>query len=178
MSIPSNTTASSAALAVVSLGSNLRYMALSPREIVTAAMARLSFLSVESQSSSLYLTEPIDCPDGVEDFINAVMILSMAPGTSARELLLLLQGVEKEFGRRRGGVQNQARTLDLDIISFENQQLESNELTLPHPRAVERRFVLMPLAEILPEMVLPGQSLNVSKLLAELPSSESVQLHS
>ena len=60
---------------------------------------------------------------------------------------------------------NQARTLDIDIISFGNQELESSRLILPHPRATQRRFVLMPLAEIHPEMVLPGQSENIAQLL-------------
>lgn len=174
MSTPSNITDSYSV--AVSLGSNLPYLNRSPREIVLAAMESLRGISTESKASSLYLSEPIDCPPDVGDFINAAMVLRLASQTTARELLLILQGIEADFGRQRGGEQNQARTLDLDIISFENQLLESSELILPHPRAIERGFVLMPLAEIYPELVLPGQAANIAQLLAALPSIEDVRL--
>ncbi|MBL4573286.1 MAG: 2-amino-4-hydroxy-6-hydroxymethyldihydropteridine diphosphokinase [Gammaproteobacteria bacterium] len=176
MSTPSNITDSHSVTVTVSLGSNLPYLNRSPREVVLGAMESLRLISIESQASSLYLSEPIDCPPGTGDFINAVMVLRLASKTSARELLVILQGIEADYGRQRGAVQNQARTLDLDIISYENQELESNDLILPHPRAIERRFVLMPLAEIRPEMVFPGQSASIAQLLAALPRIENVKL--
>lgn len=176
MSTLSNTTNSESVQVAVSLGSNLPYLNRSPREIVLAGMESLRQISLDSQSSSMYLSEPIDCPLDAEDFINAAMVLRVDAKTSARELLMVLQGIETEYGRQRSGVQNQARTLDIDIISYGNQQLESPDLILPHPRAARRRFVLLPLAEIHPELVLPGQSANIAQLLANLSAGENVQI--
>tara|TARA_B110000858_G_scaffold185553_1_gene227852 strand:- start:19830 stop:20366 length:537 start_codon:yes stop_codon:yes gene_type:complete len=176
MSTLRNITDSNSVTATVSLGSNLSYLNRLPREIVLAAMEDLGRISIESQSSSLYLSEPIDCPPDVGDFINAAMVLRLSSKTSAQELLGVLQGIEADYGRQRGARQNQARSLDIDIISYENQELESKNLILPHPRAIERKFVLMPLAEICPEMLLPGQLLNIAQLLAGLPRTENVRL--
>ena len=176
MSILSNTTDSNSVAVAVSLGSNLPYLNLSPREIVLAAIESLRRISLEAEASSLYLSEPIDCPRGTCDFINAAMVLRLASKTSASALLAVLQGIEADYGRQRSSEQNQARTLDIDIISYANQELESSRLILPHPRATQRRFVLMPLAEIHPEMVLPGHSENIAQLLAALPRVENVHL--
>jgi len=176
MSTPSNTTDSNSVTVAVSLGSNLPYLNRSPREVVLAAMESLRRISIDSEASSLYLSEPIDCPVDAEDFINAAMVLRLSAKTSARELLVVLQGIEADFGRQRSAAQNQARTLDIDIISYENQEFESVDLILPHPRAEQRRFVLMPLAQIAPEMVLPGQSANIAQLLAGLPRNDNVQI--
>jgi len=176
MSILSNTTDNNSVAVAVSLGSNLPYLNRSPKDIVLAAMESLRRISIEADGSSLYLSEPIDCPSGTGDFINAAMVLRLASKTSASELLAVLQGIEADYGRQRSAEQNQARTLDIDIISYGNQELESLHLILPHPQATQRRFVLMPLAEIHPEMVLPGQSESIAQLLAVLPPNENVQL--
>ena len=176
MSTPINTTASNSVTVAVSLGSNLPYLNRSPREIVLAAMESLRQISIESEASSLYLSEPIDCPADAGDFINAAMVLRLASKISASELLVVLQGIEADYGRQRSAEPNQARTLDIDIISYGNQELESSDLILPHPRATQRRFVLMPLAEIHPELVIPGQSANIAQLLADLNRIENVQL--
>tara|TARA_B110000444_G_C18822668_1_gene588579 strand:- start:1113 stop:1649 length:537 start_codon:yes stop_codon:yes gene_type:complete len=176
MSTLRNITANNSVTATVSLGSNLSYLNRLPREIVLAAMESLGRISLESQASSLYLSEPIDCPPGVGDFINAAMLLRLSSKTSARELLGVLQAIEADYGRQRGAEQNQARSLDIDILSYGNQELVSKDLILPHPRAIERRFVLMPLAEICPDLRLPGQSANIAQLLAGLPRTENVKL--
>ena len=174
MSILSNITDSN--LAAVSLGSNLPYLNLSPREIVFSAMESLRLISIEADSSSVYRSDPVDCPGGAGDFINAAMVLRVSSKTSANEFLAVLQGIEADYGRQRSAEKNQARTLDIDIISYGNQELETSRLILPHPRATQRRFVLMPLAEIHPEMVLPGQSKNIAQLLSLLPRNENVHL--
>ena len=176
MSILSNTIDSNLVAVAVSLGSNLPYLNRSPREVVLAAMESLRLISIEADSSSVYRSEPVDCPGGIGDFINAAMVLRLPSKTSANEFLSVLQGIEAVYGRQRSAEQNQARTLDIDIISFGNQELESSRLILPHPRATQRRFVLMPLAEIHPEMVLPGQSENIAQLLSLLPRTENVHL--
>ncbi len=175
MNTPSNTTDSASLVAIVSLGSNLASGAISPADLVASAMGRLRKISIESLASSLYRSEPLDCPADSGDFINAVMGLRVSSSTSAAELLAVTQRIEAEFGRQRGSERNQARTLDIDIISYGDQLLESEDLTLPHPRATERRFVLLPLSEIYPDMVLPGQSMSIMQLLALLPEREKVE---
>jgi 2-amino-4-hydroxy-6-hydroxymethyldihydropteridine diphosphokinase len=69
---------------------------------------------------------------------------------------------------------NEPRPLDLDLIAFGTETRNSTELILPHPRAHLRRFVLQPLGEIAPDLILPGQSQTISQLLAELPETETV----
>jgi 2-amino-4-hydroxy-6-hydroxymethyldihydropteridine diphosphokinase len=183
MSSHRNTTANSrkelaapTLIALVSLGSNLPHQGLSPRQILSQAIDRLSALSVKSQVSSLYLSEARDCPPGTGDFVNAAMLLYLPLTSTAHEFLQLLQAIESDFGRQRGELQNQARTLDLDLISFANQQLVSEKLSLPHPRAKQRRFVLLPLAEICPELLLAGESHNIAQLLQRLAPQEKVEL--
>ena len=85
-----------------------------------------------------------------------------------------MQALEKEFGRRPKQVFNEARPLDLDLIAFGVEVRSTDRLTLPHPRAHLRRFVLEPLAEIAPDLVLPGQTASVRALLAALPTDEVI----
>ena len=176
MNSPSNTTSSAVKIALVSLGSNLALGDRSPEELVLSAMDRLRQISIDSRGSSLYVSEPQDCPPGSADFINAAMELQVEASTTALDLLALLQQIETEFGRQRGGERNQARTLDVDLISYDNQIVESTVLTLPHPRAAQRKFVLMPLAQISPTTILPGQSASMIQLLGSLPDQDNVQL--
>jgi 2-amino-4-hydroxy-6-hydroxymethyldihydropteridine diphosphokinase len=84
-------------------------------------------------------------------------------------LLVRLQAAEKELGRRPKLVLNEARPLDLDLIAWAGETRATPALTLPHPRAHQREFVLRPLAELAPELVLPGQVESVVALLAKLP---------
>ena len=89
-------------------------------------------------------------------------------------LLRKLQALEKEFGRTPKRILNESRALDLDLIAFGAETRRAPDLILPHPRAHLRRFVLAPLSEIAPAMVLPGQTRTVSQLLIELKSREIV----
>ena len=125
--------------------------------------------------SSLWETEPVNCPAGSPRFVNAVVGLVPRRGETPESLLKRLRAIEKDFGRERKKVLNEARPLDLDLIAFGKERRKSGALTLPHPRAHERRFVLEPLAEIAPDMVLPGQSRSVKKLLRALTSGDFVQ---
>lgn len=119
--------------------------------------------------SSLWETTPIDCPPGSPPFLNAVVSLTPRPQETPETLLATLQQWERDFGRRPKQVLNEPRPLDLDLIRFGEEVRSSPQLTLPHPRAGQRRFVLEPLAEIAPDSVLPGQLKSVAGLLAELP---------
>ena len=105
-------------------------------------------------------------------FVNAVVELAPFPGETPETLLLKLQALEKEFGRQLKKVVNEPRPLDLDLIAFGSEVRSTAELTLPHPRAHSRAFVLRPLAEIAPEFVLPGSGKTVTQLIKDLPTEQ------
>jgi 2-amino-4-hydroxy-6-hydroxymethyldihydropteridine diphosphokinase len=99
----------------------------------------------------------------------------MTPPTETPESLLVkLQALELEFGRLPQKQRNAPRVLDLDLIAMGSQIRDTPFLILPHPRATERAFVLQPLAEIVPNIVLPGQSSTIIELLQRLPSGQTV----
>ena len=155
----------------MALGSNLG----DSRQVILDAMARLQNFSEQPiLKSSLWQTLPVDCPPGSPKFVNAVVGLEPHQGETPESLLKKLQGLEKEFGRSRGNILNEPRSLDLDLIAFGAETRISADLLLPHPRAQVRRFVLQPLSEIAPELILPGQEKTVSQLLAGLPAGEIV----
>lgn len=159
-------------LAIVALGSNLGDSA----EILRDAMARLQHFSGEPiLKSSLWRTTPVDCPPGSPKFVNAVTGLSPGQEETPESLLKKLQALEKQFGRVPKKILNEPRPLDLDLIAFGDEIRNSSELVLPHPRAHLRRFVLQPLSEIAPGLILPGQTKSVSQLLAEMPVVELVE---
>ncbi len=153
-------------LVVVALGANV---GPSVRNIQDALARLESALGVQVRASSCWETEPVDCPPGSPPFVNAAAVFTAPAGHTPESLLRLLQQIEKEFGRRPKQVLNEPRPLDLDLITFGEVVCSTPTLTLPHPRARERRFVLAPLAEIVPAFVLPGQSESVMELLAKLP---------
>ena len=107
--------------------------------------------------SSVYSTDPIDVvPDyAAYDFLNAVILVESE--ISAEEWLVRLGNVEQELGRVRSGAYNEPRTVDIDILFAGHRRVESVELTIPHPRWNERNFVLAPLTEVRPHLVLPGE---------------------
>jgi len=157
--------------AYIALGSNLG----DSQQIIENAIQRLSELSDRPMVvSSLWRTTPVDCPPGSPPFINAVVGLKPRPDETPERLLSKLQALQKEFGRKARNVVNEPRPLDLDLLTFGNQTRATPELTLPHARAHQRRFVLQPLSEIAPGLVLSGQSKTVSELLVYLPRNETV----
>ncbi len=162
---------SAATKAIISLGSNLG----DSRKIIQDAMARLQTFSEEPIiKSSLWQTSPVDCPPDSPKFVNAVVGLVSRKTETPESLLAKLQSLEREFGRQAKKTLNEPRPLDLDLIAFGNEIHNSPDLILPHPRAHLRRFVLQPLNEIAPELILPGQGKTVAELLAKLPADETV----
>ena len=107
-------------------------------------------------------------------FVNAVVGFMPREDETPESLLTKLQALQREFGRQPKKVLNEPRPLDLDLIAFGSESRATIELTLPHPRAHLRRFVLQPLSEIAPDLILPGQSKTVAQLLRELPPGNSV----
>jgi 2-amino-4-hydroxy-6-hydroxymethyldihydropteridine diphosphokinase len=157
--------AAQANVAYVAIGSNLG----SPRENVARAMDRLQQLSDDAIGrSSIYETDPVDCPPGSPRFANAAIALVPRRDETPESLLGKLQAIEREFGRRPKQFHNEPRPLDLDLIAFGNETRTTPQLVLPHPRAHQRRFVLESLAEIAPDLVLPGQTASVACLLKTL----------
>jgi len=158
-------------LAFIALGSNLG----DPKRNVLQAIDRLEELTdFPLFRSSLWQSTPVDCPPGSPMFVNAVVGLMPGANETPERLLDKLQSLEQELGRRPKTVLNEPRTLDLDLIAFRQETRDSARLTLPHPRAHLRRFVLQPLSEIAADLVLPGQVLSVRQLLGTLDSSESL----
>ena len=106
--------------------------------------------------------------------MNTVVSLTPRKNDTPESLLKKLRELEMEFGRAPKTALNEPRPLDLDLIAFGNETCNTAELILPHPRAHLRRFVLQPLSEIAPELILPGQGKTISQLLAGLLSEETV----
>ena len=155
--------------AYIGLGSNLA----DPVDQIRMALQSLDRIADTHlvRRSSLYLTKPVGYSDQ-SDFVNAVA--HVVTGLGARALLDELLVLERERGRIRA-FPNGPRTLDLDLLLFDRQSISEVGLTVPHPRLHERAFVLVPLSEIAPLLVVPGRG-NVSALLAEVDSSGVVQI--
>jgi 2-amino-4-hydroxy-6-hydroxymethyldihydropteridine diphosphokinase len=144
--------------------------------VIRAAMTRLQAISDQPVLiSSLWQTTPVDCPPGSPDFLNAVVGLVPRTNETPESLLEKLRVLEQKFGRQPKKIHNEPRPLDLDLIAFGNLIRNAPRLILPHPRAHLRRFVLQPLSEITPALILPGQTKTVSQLLAELPGMNLVE---
>jgi len=158
--------------AIIALGSNLGDSPL----IIGLAMARLQELSSRPLlRSSLWQTTPVDCPPGSPPFVNAVVALQPMSGETPESLLKKMQELEKVFGRTPKKILNEARPLDLDLIAFRRKIRLTPQLMLPHPLAFQRRFVLQPLSEIAPDLILRGQTKNVAQLLAALPPDPAMR---
>lgn len=161
---------SAATRAFVALGSNFGESS----RILREATEHLQRLSTELLlKSSLWQTTPVDCPPGSPRFLNAVVALVPGARETPESLLAKLQAIEKEFGRQPKKILNEPRSLDLDLIAFGSETRNTEEFKLPHPRAHLRRFVLQPLSEIAPELVLPGQTKTVVECLRTLPAHEA-----
>ncbi len=124
--------------------------------------------------SPLYETEPVGVKPEFKhlDFVNAVLVIE-TPGT-AHELYDKLRKIEDDVGRHRTIDRFAPRPIDIDIIYFGNDQIESGGLCIPHPQWSKRRFVLQPLADVRPDLVLPGTTKTVKQTLDELKPGEDV----
>lgn len=159
-----------AAVAYVGLGSNLSQ----PARRVAMAMHRLTAWPGVTglRASRLYRSRPWGQPDQ-PDFINAVAELRYAGPAAA--LMRALLAIEREAGRVRGGERWGPRVLDLDLLLFADQVMDTPALTVPHPRIAERAFVLLPLVELAPELRLPGAG-PISDLLAAIDADGTTAL--
>ena len=145
--------------AVISLGTNIepRERRLADARAALAALPHTSLVKL----SSIRETEPVDVPEEFRDqrFLNQIAVCETT--LEAHDFLHRLQAIETAQGRVRGPVRNVPRTIDLDLIAFGDLVLDEPELTLPHPRARQRAFVLEPLEEVLPGFRWPVGGLGV-----------------
>ena len=158
---------------LIGIGGNLASAQFGPPlDTLAAAMVALEAEGIQiAARSAWYQTEPI--PRSEQPwFVNAVV--SLITGLAARDLLAVLQVVEGQFGRVRGK-RNAARVLDLDLLDYQGQVIDTASLVLPHPRLHQRRFVLVPLAEIAPDWRHPLSGLTAEQLLSRLAAKQPVE---
>jgi len=155
--------------AYIALGSNLGDRELNLLRAV-AEIGRLPESKVAALSS-FYETSPVGTVNQ-DAFYNAVLKLST--GLPPRTLLTHLLRIETDSFKRTRTVVNGPRRMDLDLLLYGTRILSEEDLVVPHPRMMERRFVLQPLCEIAPELVHPVSGITVAELLAALHSGEVV----
>ena len=157
----------------VALGSNLGERLANLRN-ARKEIAAMSGTLPPLRCSAIYETEPVDCEKGAAKFFNAVIEFGYAG--QPVELRRELAAIERVLGRPAAHERNVSRPIDLDLLYFGDVMIETAELQLPHPRIVDREFVLRPLADIRPDLVLPGQTEAVDVLLLRLPATGVVRL--
>ncbi|MDP3875472.1 MAG: 2-amino-4-hydroxy-6-hydroxymethyldihydropteridine diphosphokinase [Methylobacter sp.] len=149
--------------AYIGLGSNLA----NPAEQIKAARAAIADIAgvQELAFSSVYRSPPMG-PQDQPDYVNAVM--AIATELPPIDLLRCLQQIENEQGRVRKAERWGARTLDLDVLIYGGQEINLPDLIVPHTGLAERAFVLYPLFEIAPQLIVPGKGA-IAALLADCP---------
>jgi len=156
--------------AYIGLGSNLA----NPAEQIKSARTAITQITgvQELAFSSLYHSAPMG-PQDQPDYVNAV--ICVATDLPPIDLLRCLQRIENDHGRVRKTERWGARTLDLDVLIYGDQLIEHPDLIVPHPGLADRAFVLYPLFEIAPQLVVPGKG-NIADLVAQCPMNELKRL--
>ena len=153
--------------AYIGLGANLPSSAGSPEDTLRRALEELAAAGQVTARSYLYRTEPVGF-EAQPPFVNAVAQIDT--DLEPEPLLDFLLAVERRYGRDRTlDPPKGPRTLDLDLLLVDDLVLRTARLTLPHPGLAERRFVLEPLAELAPDLHIPGGGGTVEELLTALP---------
>ena len=155
----------------IALGANLGDR-LAQLQEARAAVLALTGVVEPVLFSNVYETLPVDCPPGTPPYYNSVMELGY--GADVQDLAMELQRIEQKMGRPEKRLRNASRTIDLDLLYADEMVLSDENLILPHPRMHQRRFVLEPLAELVPQKILPRQSKTVAELLSALPQNGDV----
>lgn len=156
----------------IALGSNVGLRFENLRAARTAILA-IPGISEPLLSSHVYETEPVGTDPEAGPFLNAVV----EAGYTGHPIALLeaLQAVENQMGRPSKRPRNSPRTIDLDILYAGNLVLRNEEIIIPHPRIQLRRFVLQPMSDICPDLILPGFHRSISELLSTLEESAQVE---
>jgi 2-amino-4-hydroxy-6-hydroxymethyldihydropteridine diphosphokinase len=149
----------------VALGSNLGDR-LDNLRAARQQISDLADIQPPVLSSAIYETDPVDCEPEAPKFLNAV--IEFGYNGDPLQLLKKLKSVEDALGRKREHARNVSRKIDIDLLYIGDTKINNSELELPHPRMPLRKFVLQPLADIRPELILPRQAKSVRELLAHL----------
>ena len=149
------------------LGDRLANLRAARERIVDLAGAQPPVLS-----SAIYETEPVGCEPGAAKFLNAVLEFDYEGDPAS--LLEQFIRIEQALGRKRDHPKNVSRTIDIDLLYYGERKIQDERLQLPHPRMHLREFVLRPLVDIRPGLVLPGQTKTVRELLDEVQESGEV----
>ena len=153
----------------IALGSNLG----DRLENLRAARDLLADIAVPGEpvlEAAIYETAPVGCPEGSPDFYNTVIEVSY-DGT-ADDLLDQTQAFQRQLGRSEIAERNAPRVIDIDLLYFGDERVVTDRLELPHPRLTVRRFVLQPLADIRPELVLSGETRSIREHLSTVMDQE------
>ena len=142
------------------LGDRLENLRAARRQIIELDEVQPPILS-----SGIYETEPVDCERGASKFLNAVVEFDYEGDPV--QLLEQLVRIEQSLGRKRDHQKNVSRTIDIDLLYCGDRQSDNERLQLPHPRMHLRKFVLQPLTDIRPDLILPSQTRTIADLLAE-----------
>jgi 2-amino-4-hydroxy-6-hydroxymethyldihydropteridine diphosphokinase len=158
-----------------SLGSNLynRKRLLMQAKNLLLSAPRTRFVD----QSPIYETAPVDVKPEYREmaFLNSVVIVES--GLPLESWLSYIGKIEKNLGRERTDDRNAPRPIDIDMIYADGQIVESDGLEVPHPRWAERRFVVQPLCDVRPGLVMPESSRSVAEILESLPSDEDISLY-
>ena len=141
-----------------------------------AKVVALPFIGEPIVSAPMYESIPVDCGESAPDFFNSMVEVDLLESTDVNDLLTALRQIETQLGRPSRRPKNASRPVDLDILYAGNLALHTPTLTLPHPRLHQRRFVLAPLVNVRPDLILPGQLSSVATLLRELNDPSEVKL--
>lgn len=153
----------------IALGTNLGNRLANLRE-ARDMLVKLMPPGTNYLQSGIYQSDPVDCPPDSPDFYNAVIEIDYVG--SPQDLLRDTQGIEWKIGRTPTAEHNAPRLIDLDILYYEDLTVDEPLLTIPHLSLTDRRFVLKPLTDIRPQLILPGDVTTVGEHLRQLDSGE------
>jgi|SRR5690625_3548762 len=153
-------------LSYISLGTNIE----PKEEYINNAIKQLSEHNniTIKKKSSIYVTTPVGYINQA-DFLN--MVIELNTSLSSEDLLHYCQSIESDLGRERS-IRYGPRTIDLDILLYNQEVIKTDRLTIPHPRMHQRSFVLIPLKEIAPHLVIPLVGMSSTELLKKVASSD------
>ena len=156
--------------ALIALGGNLPWQDIAPERLLPKVFDALKSEEIHVLARSALWRTPAWPDPSAPPYVNAAAAIETTLDPQA--LLNRLHAIERRFGRVRGEDRNQSRTLDLDIIDYGGQRIVTPDLTLPHPRAASRAFVLLPLQEVAPDWRDPASGQGIDALIADLPDSD------